>query len=378
MLAIDARVLTPNRDGGSLRMSNLLRIFRERGIEIAFVPTFPQSFPPFSDSLAEDRARLQAIGVDLPDATSVEAHLEAAGARYDMVLITGAYVASRHLDAVRRFAPHATLLFDTIDLHYLREYRAAKLTGNVARLQLALKLKQLELGVARAADVTLVVSAYEQELLHREDPRIRTCIVPLVHDLRPTPAPLSGRRDLMFLGAFTFDANVDAMRHFSSDVLPAVRRRLPHARLCIVGSDPTPEILALRSAGVVVSGYVDDLSVCFDQSRVFVAPLRFGAGIKSKLLMSMAQGVPAVASPIAVEGIPAEDGCDVIVARGPDDWAEAIVRLHEDDALWARIAAGGRSLVDNHYSFGAVSRQVDGLLDLIGYRAPTSASVSAW
>jgi hypothetical protein len=376
MLVIDARVLTPTRDGGSLRTFRLLQVFRQSGFEITFVPTFPQSFPPFSGSLAGDRLHLEGIGIDLPDVASVAAHLEAAGARYDLVLMSGAATAARHLPVVRKFAPDATLVFDTVDLHHLREYRAAKLTGSVARLQHALTLKALELRVARAADVTLVVGAREQDILRREDPHIHAAVVPVIHDVSPAPAPLHRRRDLMFLGGFTFDANVDAVRHFANDVLPAVRQRLPEIRLQVVGSDPTPEVLALTSDGVVVNGYVEDLTASFDRCRVFVAPLRFGAGIKSKVLASMAHGLPVVASPIGAEGIAAEDGGEILIARTTDEWTETITRLHADDALWTRISARGRALVERDHSFAAVRRAVDELLDLIGYR-PDSATVGA-
>jgi hypothetical protein len=230
--------------------------------------------------------------------------------------------------------------------------------------------------VARTANVTLVVSEREQALLQKEDRRIRTWIVPVIHDLSPTPVGREGRRDLMFLGAFTFDANVDAMMYFVRDVLPIVRQRLPHLTLRIVGSDPTPEIRALAGDGVVVSGYVDDLAAEFDRCVAFVAPLRFGAGIKSKLLMSMAHGLPAIGSPVAVEGTPAEGGLDVLVARTPAEWADAIVQLHENEVLWTRLAAGGRALVDRHYSFAAAERRVDGLLDLIGRASTHREAVS--
>ena len=373
ILVIDARVVTPNRDGGSLRMFSLLQIFLARGFAVSFVPSFPESFPPFSDSLPADTARLLEIGVSLPGGgvTTADAYLEREGRQYDIVLMTGAFVASRHIAAVRRFAPQARLIFDTIDLHHLREYREARLTGNVPRLQAALKLKRVELSIARAADVTLVVSDREQSVLENEDPRIRTWVVPNIHEADTATAVPAGRRDLMFLGAFTFSPNADAMTNFVGQILPELRRRLPGVRLHIVGSDPTPEVLALACEDVVVSGWVEDLAGYFSCCRAFVAPLRFGAGIKGKLLLSMAHGLPAVVSPIAVEGIPAVAGRDVLVARTPAEWADEICRLYQDDALWATLSGHGRALIGTHYSFAAVGRRVDGLVELIG-RGPRS------
>jgi glycosyltransferase involved in cell wall biosynthesis len=166
----------------------------------------------------------------------------------------------------------------------------------------------------------------------------------------------------MFLGAFTFDPNIDAVQHFVAEVLPDLRARVPGLRLHIVGSDPTPEVRALAGDAVNVTGFVDDLSPYFDQCRAFVAPLRFGAGIKGKLLLSMAHGLPAVASPIAAEGIPAVEDRDLFVARAPRDWTDRIVRLLADDAAWTAMSAAGRSVVEKHYSRDAAGRHVDRLI----------------
>jgi glycosyltransferase involved in cell wall biosynthesis len=187
-------------------------------------------------------------------------------------------------------------------------------------------------------------------------------LLPNIHDLPAACAPLAGRRDLMFLGAFTHEPNGDAMHGFVRDVLPALRRAVPGLGLRIVGADPTPAVLELASDHVVVTGYVDDLAAEFARARVFVAPLRFGAGIKGKLLLSLAHGLPAVASPIGAEGIPLVDGRDAYVAQTVDDWVRAVTRLVRDDAAWQAMADAGRAVLRDHYSFDAAGRHVDALL----------------
>jgi len=369
LLVVDARVPTPNRDGGSLRMVHLCQMLLARSVDVVLASSHPQSFPPFDTTLADDSARLTAMGVRLPSGgDDVEAHLARHGRDYDVVLMSGAFVASRHLSAVRRFAPQATLVFDTIDLHFLREFRAAKLTGNVPRLQHALALKRIELGLARAADVTVVVSEHEQELLRAEVPQASVLLLPNIHARVDASAPLAGRRELMFLGAFTHDPNADAMVWFVRHALPALRLAAPGLGLRIVGADPTPGVRALACDHVVVTGYVDNLAIEFDRARAFVAPLRFGAGIKGKLLLSLAHGLPVVASPVAAEGIPLVDGRDVLVARTIDDWVHAVTHLLADDAAWTAQSAAGREVVNGHYSFEAASRHVDALLARIRSR----------
>jgi O-antigen biosynthesis protein len=372
ILVIDARILTPDRDGGSLRLFGVLRILRKLGYRVAFAASFPESFPPFCETLAEDAARLESTGVELPCHAAripVDAHVRHDGSRYDVVWISGAYVASRHVREIRALAPQAALAFDTIDLHFLREFREARLTGNVNRVKNALKVKRAELAIARAADVTVIVSEKERATLAAEDPAIRTWVVPTIHEVHPSPPPLASRGDLVFLGSFTFSPNIDAMRFFSGSVFPDVLRRLPGVRLHILGSDPPDEIRSLASSSVLVTGYVPNLRSRFDACRLSVVPLRYGAGIKSKLLLSMGLGVPAVASPIAVEGLPVEDGRDILVAPGPAEWPALIERAYTDEALWNRLSANGRSLVARHYSAEVVEESVGRLFELLTIEA---------
>jgi glycosyltransferase involved in cell wall biosynthesis len=103
---------------------------------------------------------------------------------------------------------------------------------------------------------------------------------------------------------------------------------------------------------------VPDLSHLYNQVRVGIAPLRFGAGLKGKVLEAMAYGVPMVASSIAIEGVPAESGQDVWVADEPDTFADAVARLHENEELWTRMAERGKNLVAGHFSPKAVERQL--------------------
>lgn len=375
-LVVDARVITPDRDGGSLRLSHILRMFRRHGLDVRFAPSFPHSFPPFCDTLARDAARMREDGIELVgDGSSLEEHLQAHGGEYALAWVCGAYVAARHAPAIRRLAPQAALVFDTIDLHHVREFREARLTGSVLRLRNALKVKRAELAVARSADCAVVVSETERRILLREAPGTATAVVPNVHEVVRAVPGFAARRDLLFLGAFTFSPNVDAVLSFVREILPAVRTRLPGVRLVVAGADPTAEVRALAGADVEVTGYVADLSPLFGRCRVVVAPLRFGAGIKGKLLFAMGQGVPAVASPVAVEGIPATPGEDVLVAGTAGDWVERIAALYEDAGRWRRQSDAGRRLVEEHFSVAGVEARVGRLVDgLLEGRKPAAAA----
>jgi glycosyltransferase involved in cell wall biosynthesis len=101
---------------------------------------------------------------------------------------------------------------------------------------------------------------------------------------------------------------------------------------------------------VVFHGFVEDIEPFLDGCRIAVAPLRYGAGVKGKVNMSMSRGQPVVATPMAVEGMFAKAGHDVLVAETTTDFAEAVLRLYRDEALWNRISAGGLENVQNYFS----------------------------
>jgi glycosyltransferase involved in cell wall biosynthesis len=118
----------------------------------------------------------------------------------------------------------------------------------------------------------------------------------------------------------------------------------------------------LAAEGIEVHGWVADLDPLFDAARVFVAPLRYGAGIKIKVLDSLAHGVPVVLSPIAAEGLHVTHERDALVASSPQAFAAAVVRLHGDEDLWHRLVEGGYSLVERHFSRKAMEGTLAQLL----------------
>jgi glycosyltransferase involved in cell wall biosynthesis len=105
--------------------------------------------------------------------------------------------------------------------------------------------------------------------------------------------------------------------------------------------------------GITVHGHVPDLTPYMDGCRVALAPLRYGAGVKGKVNLSMAHGQPVVATPCAVEGMHTRDGHDVLVADDADAFAEAVVRVHEDEALWTMLSRNGLDNVARHFSHDA-------------------------
>ncbi|HZW17316.1 MAG TPA: glycosyltransferase [Luteimonas sp.] len=350
VLVVDALTPTPDRDSGSLRLVNLMRLLREEGAHVVFLPADLKHAGAYTDAL-------QALGVETwhaPFVTGIPAWMREHGARFDSVVVCRHYVARSFLPLLREHAPRAQLVFDTIDLHYLREQRAAEVAGDATMARAAGRTRELELDVIARSDLTVVVSGAERELLARDAPAARVELLSNLHHVAGPGAPFAQRRDLVFVGGFRHPPNVGAVRWFVEMIFPRVRARLPDVGFHCIGGDVPAAVAALAAhEGVTVHGHVPDIAPYMDGCRIAVAPLRYGAGVKGKVNLSMAHGQPVVATQCAVEGMHLRDGHDVLVADDAEAFADAVVRLYEDPVLWNRLAANGLDNVARHFSLDA-------------------------
>lgn len=350
VLVIDALTPQPDHDSGSLRLVNLMRLLREEGAHVVFLPANREHAGQYTEAL-------QQAGVETwhaPFAQRAPGWLREHGRRFHSVLACRHYVAREFIPLLRRHAPQARVVFDTIDLHYLRERRAAELAGDAARLRSAARTRALELDAIARADTTLVVSEAERELLSRDAPQAKVEVLTNLHEVAGPGLAFEARHDLVFVGGFRHPPNVDAVRWFVDEVFPRVRERLPTVRFHCIGSNVVAAVQALAAVpGVVVHGHVPDITPFMDGCRIALAPLRYGAGVKGKVNLSMAHGQPVVATGVAVEGMHLRDGEDVLVAADAAAFADAVVRLYGDRELWQRLAQGGMDNVARHFSLEA-------------------------
>ncbi|MNM42547.1 hypothetical protein D3C81_533890 [compost metagenome] len=251
-------------------------------------------------------------------------------------------------------------MFDTVDLHYLRERRGAEVAADAGLLRNAERTRASELAVMDATDVTVLVSAAEKEQLAADAPRVHVELISNLHEIAGHGADWAQRRDLVFVGGFLHLPNLDAMQWFIGEVFPLIRQQLPDVHFHCIGADVPDSIrtLAANQPGVTVHGYVPDVTPYMDGKRIAVAPLRFGAGVKGKINLSMAHGQPLVATTCAVEGMHLHDGQDVLVADEAQAFADATVRLYNDQALWQQLSANGLRNISQHFSMDAAREAV--------------------
>ncbi len=198
-------------------------------------------------------------------------------------------------------------------------------------------------------------------------------VVPTLHDVAPYVAPADERAGILFVGGFEHVPNVDAAIRLVNDVMPLVWAELGDVPVTIVGSQPPPEVLALASPLVDVAGWVEDLDPLLERSRLMVAPLRFGAGVKGKITQCLAAGLPVVTTSLGAEGLDVKDGESILIADEPAGIADRVIRVYRDAELWEGISARGQAVVAAACSPEAIERQMRQLLGEIATAEETLA-----
>jgi O-antigen biosynthesis protein len=354
VLVIDHRIPLHDCDSGSRRMFEMLRMLRESGCAVTFLPDNRHAEEPY-------RSELQELGIEvLYD--PVDPHVEFArlADHVQLAIVSRPHVAARYLDALRELMPRALLAYDTVDLHHVREQRAADLgVGSPAK---AAALRELELAMIRSSDLTIAISTQERDYVREVAPGARVTVLPNANAVAEVVPPPGDRSGLLFVGGFQHPPNVDAARELVHSVMPRVWRELPDCELTIVGPHATAGIEELASPRVKVTGWVPDLEPLLAGARATVAPLRFGAGMKGKITQSLAVGLPVVTSTIGAEGLHATPGEHILIADEPDAFAAEVVRLCRDDDLWRRLSAAGLELAEQGWSRAAMRRHLEELL----------------
>ncbi|MDE2483140.1 MAG: glycosyltransferase, partial [bacterium] len=349
-LLMDSFVPFDDRSAGARRTLAIARILRSLDWHVIFVAHDGGVYEPYTS-----RARRLGIEV-IPHRGDATATLRSLPVPIDLAWIARPDVLSHYLPTLRG-AVRAPIVYDTVDLHYVRRRREAELRGNETAWE---AMKTIELDLARKAEVTVVTSRSDARELEREG--CTSSVVPIVESRAEFRAPYAMRRDLLFLGNYSHEPNVDAVTWLVREIMPLVWERMPDVRLEIAGADPTPAVLRLAQSRVAVTGFVERAERLFDHSRIFVAPIRYGAGMKGKVVYSIARGLPVITTAIGAEGIALRDGESVLLREDARGFADAILELYNDEVRWHAIADAAFA-VARDFEEGTVARSVARVLD---------------
>ena len=254
ILVVDWRIPTYDQDSGSLRMYSILKILMGLRYRVTFLGDDLVGREPY---LSE----LKAMGIEvLYGNINVETYLRKTGSAFSYVILSRPDQAFKYIPLIRAYAVNATVIYDTVDLQWLRFERGATVTHDTELLEQARYYRKIESVSAACSDVVLTVTEDEKRAILDEDPKAVVKVLPNIHEVIQDVKPFHRRKDLMFIGGFWHKPNEDAVLFFVAEIFPLIKKRLPQAKFMCVGSNPSDSVLALASEDISVAGYVKDVS----------------------------------------------------------------------------------------------------------------------
>ena len=342
----------PNSSAAGSHMMSLLRLFKRQGWSVEFAT--PAQETEHMIDLSEEGITSQSIQLNCD---SFDQYIEEL--QPDVVMFDRFMMEEQFGWRVEKVCPNAFKLLDTEDLQFLRNARheAVKKEAELTKEYLYSDLAKREIAAILRCDLSLIISSYEMELLQSEfniDPKLLHHLPFMValNTLPKSTRSFEERKHFMTIGNFRHAPNWDAVLQLQK-IWPKIRKQLPDTELHIYGSYPPPKATALHNpkTGFHIKGWAKDAQEVMEEARVCVAPLRFGAGIKGKLLDAMKLKTPNVTSEIGSEGMlpQGELQWPGAVADDIDEFVEQAVALYKDEERWLKAQSQCHSILEAHY-----------------------------
>ncbi|WP_158093340.1 glycosyltransferase family 4 protein [Acetobacter sp. DsW_063] len=360
ILFIDDRAPDMRRDAGSCAILSHMQAAQALGHEVSFIASAIEPDATTRHTLEEGGFRCWAA----PTYPMVESLLRGQAGAFNAIYLHRLSNASRYLALARHYMPGARIISSVADLAHLRLERQAVVEGRPELRTAAGQERVREHMAAWASHAVITHSRVEADILARAVPTANVYVVPWLTRLPPEPMPFHERRSVAFVAHYGHAPNLDAAKWLVEDILPLIREAAPEIELLLVGSAMPDAIVRMDEApGVRVLGHVAELPTLLRSVRLTVAPLRFGAGIKGKVLESWAAGLPCVATPIALEGLPLPAPLESCLARTAREFADAVVRLYHDAELSAEIGAVARATIAQQFNAEIVEHALQRVLE---------------
>ena len=345
ILYIDHYVPQYDKDAGSLTAYYVLSILSYLGHNVTFWP----------DNLYKDEPYvkdLQQRGIEvIYGHNDFEQFLKERDDCFQICIVSRPHVAPKYIEKLKKYTPSCIIIYESVDLSYIRELRKATLDNNKKHLKKADNIKQFELEIMKKSDIVSVKSENEAELLLKENPSFVITVIPPLQIVKENTPKFIERKDLIFIGGFQHPPNVDSIEFLIKDIFPKIQKKLPDVNLYVIGSNPPENVkeLCSKKNGVKFLGYVHNVEPYLEKSRILLAPLRFGAGVKGKITQSMAFGLPVVTTTIGAEGI-SKDAEVILISDDIDDFVEKTVSLYNDEKKWKSISLNSKKLCNSLFS----------------------------
>lgn len=340
----------PNSSAAGGRMMQLIALFQNQGFAITFAS--PAQDSDFMVNLADYDVDKVSIALNDSNFDLFIKELQPTVVVFDRFMIEEQFGWR-----VAEHCPNAVRILDTEDLHCLRLARqnAFKANRNFDISDLKKEdVAKREIASILRSDVALMVSEYEMEVLQSVfniDPSLLYYLPLLVTTFDLNPLPYIQRQHFVFIGNFLHEPNWNAVQYLKETIWPIIRKQFPTAVVEIYGAYPSQKVFQLHNEkdGFLIKGRAESAKEVISNARVLLAPIRFGAGIKGKLLEAMEYGTPSVTTSIGAESMHADLDWNGSFEDDPQEFADASVRLYQDEIFWKQSQQNGFSIIKQRY-----------------------------
>ena len=344
----------PNSSAAGGRMLQLISLFQKQGFAITFAS--PAQDSDFMIDLAAFQVDKKAIVLN---SESFDAFVQELNP--NVVLFDRFMMEEQFGWRVAENCPNTLRILDTEDLHCLRLARQKAFKENREFKTTDLLLEEVakrEIASILRCDLSLMISEFEIDLLTTTF-KIDTSVLfylPLMLEPQAvqnlnTTLSFNNRKDFLFIGNFLHEPNWNAVQYLKETIWPLIKKQLPDAVCTIYGAYPSQKVLQLNNIkeGFLIRGRADDALEIVKQARVVLAPLRFGAGIKGKLLEAMQGGTPSVTTSIGAESMHGNLTWNGFVEDNPELFANQAVKLYKDEKVWVEAQKSGFKIISQRY-----------------------------
>ncbi len=356
-LVVDHYIPQPDQDAGSRTMLAIIESLQHAGYIVKFWP----------DNLAYDpeyTAPLQSLGVEVFYGFGFyfEDWIRQNGHAISLAVLSRPAFATRYIGPLRTYSD-AMVVYYGHDLHFQRMGMEARRTGDAQLAIDAAMMEGIEKSVWPRVDVVLYPSPEETAVALPLSTRAKT-IIPYAYEEFGDGREPANNQEILFVAGFGHPPNVDAAVWLANDVMKLIWEKVPDATLSLVGANPTGAVRSLASVRIEVTGRVseDELRARYARARIAMVPLRMGAGVKSKVVEALREGLPLVTTHVGAQGLPGIEE-RIAIADEARGLADAAAPLLLDDALWRKASRVQLEYARAHFSRAAFRRS---FLEAIG------------
>lgn len=350
ILVVDHYVPNYDKDAGGRCTFMYIQAFLKLGMKVTFIGDNFAKPEPYTTTLNQ-------LGVEVLYGdfyyVNWQGWLKENLKYFDYVYLQRPHISIKYIDLVKEYGKGKVFYF-AHDLHHVRMYRDYLLTGNEKALKESEEWKKVELELFDKADVGHVVGSYEQEVMQKAFPNKPIRNIPLyIYEKLPenVEKDFSKRSDILFVGGFNHTPNIDAVLWFVEKVFPKVLEKYPEIVWHIVGSNAPEEIRQLAGEHIVLEGFVPDeqLEELYRQCRLAVVPLRYGAGVKGKVVEAGYYQIPLVTTSIGGEGLDSTDG-SFVMEDDAEKMADLIIDLYTNYEELRKMSDAGKAFIEKYFT----------------------------